>query len=123
MSIFNRQYIYVIVYMSSAPGGFNIGHCVFQAKRLTITELNTYMGKINETAGGKANIINMSKSHNSKEGEKTMSKKIRWFEWGDERPGYVTTWTVGANGSVVIGRRITLEEARRSGYEFECPFA
>ena len=57
MSIFNRQYIYVIVYMSSAPGGFNIGHCVFQAKRLTITELNTYMGKINETAGGKANII------------------------------------------------------------------
>ena len=22
-------------------------------------------------------------------------KKIRWFEWGDEKPGYVTTWTVG----------------------------
>lgn len=61
MSIFNRQYIYVIVYMSSAPGGFNIGHCIFQAKRLTITELNTYMGKINETAGGKANIINIIK--------------------------------------------------------------
>lgn len=36
-------------------------------------------------------------------------KKIRWFEWGDEKPGYVTTWTVGVNGSVVIGRRITLE--------------
>lgn len=50
-------------------------------------------------------------------------KKIRWFEWGDEKPGYVTTWTVGANGSVVIGRRITLDEARRNGYEFECPFA
>lgn len=61
MSIFNRQYIYVIVYMSSAPGGFNIGHYVFQAKRLTITELNTYMGKINEIAGGKANIINIVK--------------------------------------------------------------
>ena len=43
-------------------------------------------------------------------------KKIRWFEWGDEKPGYVTTWTV------VIGRRITLDEARQRGYEFECPF-
>ena len=31
-------------------------------------------------------------------------KKIRWFQWGDEKPGYVTTWTVGADGSVVIGR-------------------
>ena len=50
-------------------------------------------------------------------------QKIRWFEWGDEKPGYVTTWTVGTNGSVVIGRHITLDEARRCGYEFECPFA
>ena len=49
-------------------------------------------------------------------------KKIRWFEWSDEKPGYVTTWTVGADGSVVIGRRITLDEARQRGYEFECPF-
>ena len=50
-------------------------------------------------------------------------KKIRWFEWGDEKPGYVTTWTVGAHGSVVIGRHITLDEALRRGYGFECPFA
>ena len=50
-------------------------------------------------------------------------KKIRWFEWGDEKPGYVTTWTVEADGSVVIGRHITLDEARQRGYEFECPFS
>ena len=49
-------------------------------------------------------------------------KKIKWFTWGDEKLGYVTTWTVGANGSVVIGRRITLDGALRRGYEFECPF-
>ena len=61
MSIFSRKHIYVIVFMSSTSDGFKIGHCIFQAKRLNITELNTYMGKINETAGGKANIINIVK--------------------------------------------------------------
>lgn len=50
-------------------------------------------------------------------------KKIRWFTWGDEKLGYVTTWTVGENGAVVIGRRITLDEALQRKYEFECPFA
>ena len=49
-------------------------------------------------------------------------KKIRWFQWGDEKPGYVTTWTVAADGSAVIGRCIPMETARRRGYEFECPY-
>lgn len=29
--------------------------------------------------------------------------KVKYFEWGNEKPGYVTAW--------------------RRGYEFECPFA
>lgn len=62
-------------------------------------------------------------NYKTKKGEKMSREKIKWFEWGDEKPGYVTTWTVGANGSVVIGRRITLDEALRRRYEFECPFA
>ena len=49
-------------------------------------------------------------------------KKIRWFQWGDEKPGYVTTWTVAEDGSVVIGRCILMETARQCGYEFECPY-
>ncbi len=49
-------------------------------------------------------------------------KKIRWFQWGDEKPGYVTTWSLEADGSVVIGKCIPLETARRRGYEFECPY-
>lgn len=53
-----------------------------------------------------------------------MKKKIvKFFEWGDEKPGYVTTWTVGDRGEVMIGKRITREKARELGYEFECPFA
>lgn len=49
--------------------------------------------------------------------------KYKYFEWGDEEPGYVTTWTVAPDGSVRLGARIRYEEARRRGYEFECPFA
>ena len=51
-----------------------------------------------------------------------MKKKIRFFEWGDEKPGYVTTWSVGDKGQVILGREISYEEARRRGYEYECPF-
>ena len=59
--------------------------------------------------------------------------KYRYFEWGDEKPGYVTTWSVAPDGSVRIavapdgsvriGAEISREEARRRGYEFECPFS
>jgi hypothetical protein len=49
--------------------------------------------------------------------------KIRYFEWGDEKPGYVRTWKVGPQGQVILLRQIPYEEARRRGYEFECPFA
>ena len=53
-----------------------------------------------------------------------MKKKIvRFFEWGDEKPGYVTTWTVGDQGQVIIGKCIPQEKARAMGYEYECPFA
>ena len=27
-----------------------------------------------------------------------MKKKVRYFEWGNEKPGYVTTWTVDPDG-------------------------
>lgn len=49
--------------------------------------------------------------------------KYRYFEWGDEKPGYVTTWSVAPDGSVRIGAEISREEARKKGYEFECPFS
>ena len=49
--------------------------------------------------------------------------KYRYFEWGDEKPGYVTTWSVAPDGSVRIGAEISREEAPRRGYEFECPFS
>ena len=55
--------------------------------------------------------------------EEPMKKKVRYFEWGDERPGYVTTWTVDPDGRVRIGARIRTETAWRRGYESECPFA
>ena len=49
--------------------------------------------------------------------------KYKYFEWGDDKPGYVTTGSVAPDGGVRIGARIRYEEARRRGYEFECPFA
>lgn len=52
-----------------------------------------------------------------------MKKKVRYFEWGNEKPGYVTTWTVAPDGRVRIGAEIKMETAWRRGYEFECPFA
>ena len=48
--------------------------------------------------------------------------RIKYFEWGDEKPGYVTTWTVDPDGSVKIGAEIRREEAKQMGYEFECPY-
>ena len=51
-----------------------------------------------------------------------MKKKVRYFEWGDEKPGYVTTWTVDLDGSVRIGEEVKRETAMRRGHEFECPF-
>ena len=38
--------------------------------------------------------------------------KYRYFEWGDEKPGYVTTWSVAPDGSVRIGagRRLGEED-------------
>ena len=50
-------------------------------------------------------------------------KQWKFFEWGDEKPGYVTTWTVGDQGQVIIGKCIPREKARAMGYEYECPFA
>ena len=52
-----------------------------------------------------------------------MKKKVRYFEWGNEKPGYVTTWTVAPDAAVRIGEEIKRETAMRRGYEFECPFA
>ena len=51
-----------------------------------------------------------------------MKKKVKYFEWGDEKPGYVTTWTVDLDGSVKNGAEIRREEAKQMGYEFECPY-
>lgn len=48
--------------------------------------------------------------------------KYKFFEWGDEKPGYVTLWSVAPYGDVQIVARIQEETARRRGYEFECPF-
>ena len=42
--------------------------------------------------------------------------KYKYFEWGDEKPGYVTTWTVAPDGSVRLGARIRYEEGR-SGWK------
>ena len=65
-----------------------------------------------------------SRENNKQQGGNTMKKsKYRYFEWGDEKPGYVTTWSVAPDGSVRIGAEISREEARRRGYEFECPFS
>ena len=53
-----------------------------------------------------------------------MKKRVKYFEWGNEKPGYVTTWTVDPPGrSFRIGTKIRKETAWRRGYEFECPFA
>lgn len=40
-----------------------------------------------------------------------MKKKVRYFEWGNEKPGYVTTWTVAPDGHVRIGAKIKMETA------------
>ena len=50
-------------------------------------------------------------------------RKYYYYEWGNEKPGYVSVWHVGESGAVVHDRRITKDEAYRRGYVFWCPWA
>lgn len=47
----------------------------------------------------------------------------KYFEWGDEKPGYVSTWHADRDGRIVFGNHIRKETAWARGYAFECPFA
>lgn len=58
-----------------------------------------------------------------KDREKMSRTKWKFFEWGDEKPGYVSTWHADRDGRIVFGNHIRKETARARGYEFECPFA
>ncbi len=33
-----------------------------------------------------------------------MKKRVKYFEWGNEKPGYVTTWTVDPPGRFLPDR-------------------
>lgn len=50
-------------------------------------------------------------------------KQWKFFEWGDENPGYVSTWYADHDGRVIFGNHIRKETARARGYAFECPFS
>jgi hypothetical protein len=48
--------------------------------------------------------------------------KVKWYEWGNEKPGMVSIWTVGKNHGVENMGTIPREKAREIGLEFECPY-
>ena len=52
-----------------------------------------------------------------------MKKKVKYFEWGNEKPGYVTTWTLEPGGRVRsfgwsvgrLGQQLGRRKAGRTG--------
>jgi hypothetical protein len=35
---------------------------------------------------------------------------LRWYQWGSEKPGYVSTWRLGEDGSVISCGQMALKE-------------
>ena len=48
--------------------------------------------------------------------------EIRYYEWGDEKPGYVSTWTVNEKRAVIHLDDIPHSEAWEKKYIRECPY-
>ena len=51
---------------------------------------------------------------------------LRYYRWGTEKPGYVSTWRLGEDGSIKYGMgEISLEELwalPKGSYVHDCPY-
>ena len=48
--------------------------------------------------------------------------EVRYFQWGNEPAGMVSTWTVTEDRSVKLLGYIELREAWDKNYRMECPY-
>lgn len=46
---------------------------------------------------------------------------IRYYRWGNEKPGYVSTWQLGEDGSIKHRGQIRREDLPE-GAIFDCPY-
>jgi hypothetical protein len=50
---------------------------------------------------------------------------LYWYRWGNEKPGYVSTWRIGEDGSVRRLDQIKLEDLwnlPKGSYFHNCPY-
>lgn len=51
---------------------------------------------------------------------------IRYYRWGNEKPGYVSTWRLGEDGSIKYGMgEISLQDLwklPKGSYCHDCPY-
>lgn len=48
--------------------------------------------------------------------------KLRWYEWGNEKPGYVSTWVLGKDGSVIHKGHVRRDRLPKTA-TFDCPYS
>ncbi len=49
--------------------------------------------------------------------------EIRYFQWGDEGHGKVSTWTISEDGYVKMLGKIDIEEAIAKKLIYKCPYS
>ena len=46
---------------------------------------------------------------------------IRYYQWGDEKPGYVRTWRIGKDGSIKHGEQVRIADLPKDAIR-DCPY-
>ena len=50
-------------------------------------------------------------------------RKYYYYEWGDEKPGYVRVWHISKNGGVMVDGEMEKSKALELGLKFWCPWS
>lgn len=52
-----------------------------------------------------------------------MSNTKFYYQWGDEKSGNVTTWTLSEENEVLVTGEMPRNEALEKGYTFKCIYS